>query len=247
MRNTKRSGLILAMAGLLAIGAGAATPSLVFFTQDFSPFSYLENGKVAGPGADIIELVCRTMKVDFSFGLYPWNRAVTETQAGKANGLFFLGKSAERETWLDFSAPLVNTEYGVFVSNANPLVFKSPKDLEKLVVGVYGPSNTLTSLEAAIKGLDVKVDMTPDDIEAFKKLGVGRIDAVYSNHDVGLSLIKKLKLTSVRYAGTHKPMQYYIALTKATDKTLSKAFFDTLAELEKKGEIKKILARYGMN
>jgi polar amino acid transport system substrate-binding protein len=246
MNTGKKGGLAIVLAFALSAWVGAATPQLVFYTQDFSPFSYMENGKVAGPGVEIITLVCQTMKVECAFGLYPWSRAVSETQDGKANGLFFLGKSADREAWLDFSDPLINTEYGVFVAKDNQLDFQSPKDLVNLTVGVYGPSNTSTSLQAAVKDLAVKVDMTPDDVAAFQKLEIERIDAVYSNHDVGLSLIKGLKLTNVRYAGTHKTLQYYIALTKATDKVLSKAFFDALAELEKKGEIRKILAKYGM-
>ena len=57
-------------------------------------------------------------------------------------------------------------------------------------------------------------------------------------------LIKELKADNIKYAGTHKKLQYYIAITKKTDKNLSVKFFETLANLQKKGEIKKILDKY---
>jgi polar amino acid transport system substrate-binding protein len=142
----------------------------------------------------------------------------------------------------------LNSEYGFYVRNDNPLKFKHPSDVKGYTVGVYGPSNTsffLEKIKTEIK--DLTIDMTPDDIAAFKKLSLGRVTAVYSNRDVGNDLIAKLGLTNLRYAGVHTKLKYYIGFSqKFTDKKLVDQFNQTFRSLHKHGVIQEILAKYKM-
>ena len=226
--------------------AGAA--ELKFNTQDFAPFNYELGGVVSGPGADIIRRICSDIKIDCSFHLLPWARAQEEVKNGVAQGLFMIGWNEERAQWLYFSPPVLNSEYGFYVRNDNPLKFKHPSDVKGYTVGVYGPSNTsffLEKIKTEIK--DLTIDMTPDDIAAFKKLSLGRVTAVYSNRDVGNDLIAKLGLTNLRYAGVHTKLKYYIGFSqKFTDKKLVDQFNQTFRSLYKHGVIQEILAKYKM-
>jgi len=239
--------IVLFMPGICLTGF-AGNEKLVFDTQDFAPFSYMENKKISGPGADIIDLVCRNINVDYELRLLPWARAQDEIKCGQANALFLIGKNKEREKWLDFGPPIINTEYGFFTHKENKTIHKTSNDFANYTIGVYGPSNTATALLEAIKGVpDVKVEMTPDDIAAFKKLDAGRIGAVYSNIDVGNLMIKNLKLENIRHSLTHKKIRYYIGFSKEkTDKALTGKFYYKLIELQQNGEIAKILKKYDM-
>jgi len=68
---------------------------------------------------------------------------------------------------------------------------------------------------------DLTIDMTPDDLAAFKKLSLGRVRAVFSNRDVGHDVLRKLGITNVRYAGRQQTLKYYIGFSqKFTDKKL---------------------------
>jgi len=162
--------------------AGFATGAeLKFNTQDFAPFNYDASGIVSGPAADIIRRICSATKIDCSMQLLPWARAQDEVRNGKAHGIFVVGWNEEQSKWLYFSPPILNSEYGFFVRDDNPLRFKQNSDVKGYTVGVYGPSNTATALEkikAEIK--DLTIDMAPDNGAAFKKLSVSRIDAVFS-------------------------------------------------------------------
>jgi polar amino acid transport system substrate-binding protein len=226
-----------------AIGA-----DLKLNTQDFAPFNYEVNGVVSGPAADIIRRICSEAKINCSMHLLPWRRAQDEVANGTAHGLFVIGWNEERAKTLYFSPPILNTEYGFFVKSDNPLTFKQVADVKGYTVGVYGPSNTATSLErlkAEIK--DLTIDMTPDDEAAFKKLSLGRVDAVYSNKDVGYFLIGKLNINNIRYAGFHTGLKYYIGFSqKFTDKKLVDQFNATFRNLHKRGVIKEILAKHKM-
>jgi polar amino acid transport system substrate-binding protein len=101
------------------------------------------------------------------------------------------------------------------VHNDNPLQFKDVSDVKGYRVGVFGPSNTATSLEEIKAQIgDLTIEMRANDEAGFKKLALSRVDAVYSNRDVGNHLIAKLGLNNIRYAGMHRTLQYYIGFSQ---------------------------------
>lgn len=203
---------------------------------------------VSGPAADIIRTVCRDMEADCSFKLLPWPRAQKEVREGKAHGMFVIGWNKARAKWLHFSPPILNTEYGFFVRQDNPLQFKEVTDVKGYRVGVYGPSNTSRSLEKIKAQIqDLTIEMRANDEAGFKKLSLGRVDAVFSNRDVGLALIAKLGLKNLQYAGAQRILQYYIGFSQQyADKQLVERFNATFRDLHKRGEIHKILGKYHM-
>ena len=245
-RITCRLGLVFTI--LLACAGPVTATELIFNTQDFAPFNYEVNGVVSGPAADVIRRVCAEMKIDCPMRLLPWRRAQQEVEEGKAHGMFVIGWNAERAKVLYFSPPIVNTEYGFFVRDDNPLTFTRDADVKGYLVGVFGPSNTATAL-AKIKADigDLTVDMTPDDEAAFRKLSLGRVQAVFSNRDVGFDLMKKLGIANVRYAGRQQTLKYFVGFSqKFTDKKLVDQFNATYRALHKQGVIQEILGRYRM-
>lgn len=225
-----------------------AQNTLVFNSQEFSPFIYTQGGKPAGPGADIIATACKNAGIQYQINFYPWTRSVKEAEDGKVNGLLLLAKNKEREAWLDFSVPLIDTEYGFFVVKTDNTKYSTDfKEFAGKTIGVYGPSNTATSLEAFAKTVEIKTDMTVDDESAFKKLNAGRYEGVYSNKDVGLALVKSLSLNNVKYAGKQKPLVYYISLTKKTNPELRKKFLDEVTKMKADGTLNKILSKYSIH
>ena len=240
---------MVTLIGMCLILAGRVHGTeLRFNTQDFAPFNYAIEGAVSGPAVDIIRAVCNDMQITCSFKLLSWRRAQEEVREGKANGMFVIGWNEERAKWLYFSPPILNTEYGFFVRNDNPLQFKDVSDVKGYRVGVYGPSNTSKSLEKIHAQVpDMTIDMRPDDEAGFKKLALGRVKAVYSNRDVGNHLIAKLGLNNIRYAGMQRTLKYYIGFSQEhTEKTLVEQFNASFRNLYKRGEIQKILGRYTM-
>lgn len=249
----KKTGRLLALM-LCLTSAQSWSQELKFTTQDFPPFSYNINGAVAGPAVDIIRRVCAEMNTKCNFRLLPWARAQKEVKIGKANGMFVIGWNERRAKWVDFTPPIMNTEYGFFVRHDNPLKFKKSAGIAGYKIGVYGPSNTSNSLgkirkKMVAEGLTpITVDMRPDDESGFKKLALGRINAVFSNRDVGLALIAKLGLTDkIRYSGAQRKLKYYIGFSKAhNDKKIVETFIAAYRKLHESGDVKKILDKHSM-
>lgn len=230
-------------------GGDSAAGELKFVTQEFAPFHYSEGKNVAGPGAEIVRLVCGKMNANCSIRSYPWTRAQKMVREGKANAMFLIGKNKTREEWLWFSHPILQTEYGFFVQKDNPLQFKKADDVKGLKVAVFGPSNTSKSLDKIkLEIKDLIIDMTVNDEPGFRKLPRGRVDAVYSNKDVGFALISRLELKGIRYAGMHRELEYFVGFSKQyNDRQTVDAFNEAFMELYKSGTVLEILDRYKMN
>ena len=251
----KRNGIGRLLALVLCIVSTQTwSQELKFTTQDFPPFSYRINGAVSGPAVDIIRRVCTEMNAQCSFRLLPWARAQKEVRNGDANGMFVIGWNERRAEWVHFSPPIMKTEYGFFVNSDNALKYTDPSNIEGYKVGVYGPSNTSNSVDRlrarmAEDGLDaIVIDMRPDDESGFKKLAAGRLDAVFSNRDVGLALIAKLGLMDkIRYSGPQRTLNYYVGFSMAhNEQDVLQAFDAAYRKLHKSGEVKEILDKHSM-
>jgi polar amino acid transport system substrate-binding protein len=197
---------------------------------------------VAGPATDIVMAVCTAANIECTVRLLPWLRAQNEVKQGKADGLFVIGRNKEREKWLTFSPPVFRAEYGFFVRVDNPLCYRQPSDLRGYVIGVYGPSNTSKTLKRLQQEKNgFTIDMRPDDESGFQKLAVGRVDAVFSNRDVGLALLGKLGLRNIHYAGPSYLLFYYIGFRKHADRQLVDKFNNALRNLQRDDVIQKII------
>jgi len=240
---------LLSLLGIFIMALNCQSKELILDTQDFAPYSYLENGQVSGPAASIIKQVSAEMNTACELRLQSWTRAQYNVRNGKANGLFVLAKTKEREEWLYFSLPIFQAEYGIFVRESDTMKFTDVSQLKGYLVGVYGPSNTSRQLELINDNEpEIKIDMRPDDVAGFKKLFHGRNDAVFSNKDVGWMIVKKHKLKGIRYAGAYKKTLYYVGFSKKlTDEKTVKAFNATYIKLYKNGTIKTILHTYDMS
>jgi len=233
---------------ILITAVSAFADELIFNTQEFKPFSYQDSGNNLGVGVEIVQSVCKKAGLDCKLNFYPWTRAQKGVEEGQADGLFILAKTPEREKWLTFTESLIESEYALFVPKDDTKNYSSAKEFTGKKIGVYGPSGTSASLEkmaAEVEG--ITIDQSVDDIAAFKKLNIKRVDAAYSNKDVGLMLIKDLTLDQVKYAFGHKKIVYYIAFNKNSAKQPAiDKFLKGVADFKKSGELKKLLDKYHM-
>ncbi len=229
--------------------AAIAKLNIIFTTQDFYPFSYKQNGKVLGPGAEIIRTICNKINAECTITLHPWRRSIAMIKKGQTQSVFLVGKNKEREKWLAFSPAVVSTEYGFFECTESPLKYKNIQSLSGKTIGVYGPSNTSYQLKKTTRPIEkeVSIDLTPDDLTQFRKLSRCRVDAVYSNRDVGMAVIQGLKVQNVRYVVTDKKLNYYFAFSKKhTPAVFIRQFNAQLDKMKKSGELKNILDKYKM-
>ncbi|WP_108652790.1 substrate-binding periplasmic protein [Dongshaea marina] len=220
---------------------------LSFVTQNFAPFSYEIGDKPAGPAVDIVNAAC--MKADIKCEIYvmDWPKAQSRVYSGLSDGLFLIGKNKLREKLLYISQPIIKTEYGFFVKKSSSFNYTNDTDMSGLRVGVYGPSNTSLSLERLNKENKFKVEVYPHDEFAFLRLAAGKLDAVYSNRDVGYALISKMAISNIRYAGSQRSLFYHIGLSREfVDEKVAAQYMQAVSDIKSSGKISRILSKYTM-
>ncbi|WP_185817655.1 substrate-binding periplasmic protein [Shewanella atlantica] len=244
------------MANLLMAAQGTAEGAeLKFVTHDFPPFSHESGGTLSGAAIDIVRQTCSEIEISCPIELLPWKRSQFKVKRGQAQAMFVIGWNNKRDQWLTFSPPLLKTQYGFFVNRTNPLDYQSLSDLAGAKVGVLESSNTSDHLKK-IRQQMIELNLDPITIQGihdnklvFKMLdNEGRnIEMIYSNRDVGNTVIAQYDLQNIRYAGPNEELYYYIGFgRKHADKDLVGRFNRGFIKLQQTGVIQSILAEYNL-
>ncbi|MCP4747327.1 MAG: transporter substrate-binding domain-containing protein [Desulfobacteraceae bacterium] len=223
---------------------------LKFNTQDFSPFSYENNGIASGPGSDIIREICTEARFDCKITFKNWAVAQQEVKTGKADGLFVIGWNAARTKWLYYTEPMIKAEYGFFTRKNSAFRYKELSNLTGATIVTSGPSNTSKTLKRVRAQLNNQFSILiyPNYQSAFKKISQDTtINAIYSDKDSGKSYIARLGLRNLEYAGKHKDLYYYAGISKKLDRQVVDRFNAAFRKLQNKGTIREILGRYAMS
>ncbi len=222
--------------------------TIIFNTQEFAPFNFSQNGKITGPVKDVIDIVCATMNINCTFKSLPWPRSQKEVRTGEAHALFSIGKNIARKKWLHYSLPVVKTEYGFFTNTKSLSSITTLNELSDKTVGVYGPSNTYSTLQSIQNDVPtMDIDLRHDSESGFKKLSRNRVDAVFSNRFVGEFIINKNALSNLQYSYKFKELRYYIGFNKSFfDVRFINEFNEHILKLYKNQTIQLILKKYNM-
>ncbi len=233
----------------------AQAAELKFVTHNFPPFSYIKGEALSGAAIDIVRQACDDTDISCSIELLPWKRSQFKVKRGLVQAMLVIGWNNKRAQWLTFSPPLLKTQYGFFVNSSNPLNYSSLSDLAGARVGVLESSNTSEHLKK-IRQQMIEANLEPitiqeihDNTQVFKMLNnEGRnIEMIYSNRDVGNTLIAQGNFNNVRYAGSNEELYYYIGYgRKHADKEVVDRFNMSLQRLQRSGVIQSILAGYNL-
>lgn len=233
-------------------------PILILNTQDFPPLQYRLRpfgSKLYGPVPEAIRAACIVAELTCILRLYDdWGEAQRLVKRHLAHGMFLIGWNAERAKFLRRSIKITDAEYGFFVKQGDPLNFRDIADLDGYSIGVYAPSNvsrTLQNIRLALQaqGQGISVTETRDDKPLFHRLPKegSAMDAVFSNKDSGMTVIKGEGIDGLRYTGPYKTLQYYIGFSKhLVDASLVKRFNQAFKQLEEDGTVRQIYANAGL-
>jgi polar amino acid transport system substrate-binding protein len=241
---------VMIFACLLSVGTASAG-ELKFDTEDFPPFNYESEGKVAGPARDLIEKICTIMGRQCSYELLPFRRVIENAQNGEVDGIFSVGKSSEREAFLLYSEPIIKTGYGFFVLADDSIAYSGIADLKDYKFVTYGPSSLATTLQDALHPIGgPPLEFEVKLVTAFRKLAAHRYGdkaVVYANKDVGMSILKSENIQGLRYLGDERPIYYYVGFSR---KRITEAFVQNfngeVDKLRTSGDLKNLFSKYAL-
>ena len=96
---------------LLLVHATGHAQSIKGVTEETS-YSYLQNGKVAGPASEVVEATLQRAGLnDYSLALYPWARAYDMAQQEENVLIYLIARTPERESLFKWVGEIMRIDY----------------------------------------------------------------------------------------------------------------------------------------
>ncbi len=217
---------------------------VVFVFEVYPPYEYRENGRLVGTDVNLIREVCRRLDLRPVFRELPWSRALAEVKSGKADAIFSLVRTAEREQFLYYPEEYLSFEQFIFLARRDdPISVAGPSDLRGKRIGVctgysYDPAfDADTSFER---------EESLNDEQQLRKLAGGRMDLAIMNRQVFHYTARKLGMTVLFQVMPYEletRHHMYVAFSKArgeSGRTLAEQFSRTLKAMKGEGVFQEI-------
>ncbi|MGB2879723.1 MAG: transporter substrate-binding domain-containing protein, partial [Candidatus Omnitrophota bacterium] len=165
--------------------------------EELPPFSFYLNGAPAGFSVDLTRVLSVTIGREINIKLMPWDKCISELRSGKIDGIIGIPVYKQREEYMDYSLPVAEVEYAIFVEKTNTYV-TSLKSLEGTLVAVHKESLAVDTVSA---NKNITMVQTETFMEALDKLQNREVTAVIAEKDVILYYIHQENVKDLKIAG----------------------------------------------
>lgn len=254
IRRSKSRHFLVTLVLLLAVCAQvkADTALRLFFSDPWSP--YIESGATdescgGGVWIDLIDAIFA--QVDGYYvvcGFKPWARVLEDARQGFSDGVILLGKTPERESYLEYVNYLSRQRVVVWYSAERfpeGLNWKTMSDFEGLQIGKIRKSINGREFEKAVdEGIPLNIYETTQELQLYKMILAGRIDVAAIPELVAINTIGK-NGWSGKFKKMDKPMAenliYFAFSKKSPARKLVPQINDIIRRMRMSGEIDRIL------
>ncbi len=250
-------GSLLFVALLALAGWNDVLAEDILFVNDsatYCPYTLCDGGK-NGFVVDIVDAIYKSAGYNVKIVNVPWNRAILMVRTGHANGILGILKGSA-PNFIYPKTEVASYTPAVFSLKANPWEFTGVDSLKEVHLGLvqnYDNGSFDPALERYLASDPSNVAYISNEQplqHLFMMIEANHTDATIDDSFVGTYLLQKMgkqklfKLTPYPV----KPVPAYIGFNNKDQKSQRLAdVFDTgLAKLRKTGELKSILANYGL-
>lgn len=193
-----RTLLALLLFLMASAGSWAAETPMSLICDIWPPYQIQEKTKIVGFSAKLVTEVLKRMNVPImGITAYPWKRALTMMERGKADALFSANYDQARTAFAHYpKEPLISTPWVLWVKKNNGLSFKTLTDLKGKHVGIVR-GYIYTPLFWDYIRQNAHPEMVTDDETNFKKLNIGRIDYTVAELGNGNHIVKSMNLNNI--------------------------------------------------
>ncbi len=164
---------------------------------EFAPFEFIDNRRYQGMASDYVRLLNQRLNIDMK--VVPnlsWDEVIQKAKAGEIDVLPAVGKTDERQTYLNFTEPYLQFHRVIVTRNDSSFILDL-QDLKTLKVGVQKDSSHHGFL---LEHSDIQAQ-TFDSLEAsLMALSGGHIDAFVGNVASTSYWIRKRNLSNLKIA-----------------------------------------------
>jgi polar amino acid transport system substrate-binding protein len=234
--------LLMLLSGVNALPAHA----LQMLTEDYPPYSYMENKTLVGISTEIVVEMGRRANVPMTFTIMPWPQAYDQTQMKVGTCLFSTARLENRERIFKWVGPLASNEWGLFAKTA----FKDPiarlEDARPYRIGgVTNDAKVIWLRENALTNIvTVNEDKLIPGMLTLDRKKLDAVDLWVTGIHAEKFIVAKSKVKDVKLVLKIKEEPLWLACHPSLPDATIKALSNALAAMHKDGTQKKILEAY---
>ena len=247
------AGLIFSLLLLLKQPAASAE-TLTLLADEWFPINANSKSELQGFGIDFLKEIFKKKNIVIDYKITPWERSLAEVEKGKADCV--IGAYKEDAPGFIFpEEPIIRDQQGVFSLKSVPVEYKNLDSLLTLQVGLvssYSYGQEIDDFLVLHKGAGFAQYAVGDKPlqTNIKKLIAGRINAIIESKIVMNATLAQLKLDDKveMLSSMGGITDIYIACSpvRETSKKYVQIWDEGMRALKASGEMKTILARYGL-
>ena len=235
--------ILLAHSKIVTANEQREKPLLFLGNHNLPPMIYKQRDqeKHVGIVVDIAEAISKKMRRPVRFEYMDWTEAQQLVLEGKADALFQINPTDARRDKFDFSGPLLESKFSIFVPYEKENIF-SINGLRGLKVGVEekGAPIEYITRESSIESVIIS-----DVVIGFKLLADKKIDAVVVDQWVGAYVIAENHLNGIRIAGEPIAESISAIAVKKGNTNLLAEIDQALNEIKRDGNIQEHFSKMG--
>jgi polar amino acid transport system substrate-binding protein len=247
-KSSVAAGLLLA-----AVAAHGQPREMRFVTEALPPYSYVADGKAAGPMVDVLQAACARLAWRCPVEILPWRRALRIAQAGEVEGMFaIVTPPMTARPRFHVSPAVVEGRYVLWARGGEALRFNGDaRLLAGRSVGVYGPSGAQDALKELLDGVPgAQAQVETENGIVLRKLVAGRYGEdglALVNEGAAWHLIREDGIAGLQVVGVVKTFGYAFGLNRErVDPAVAAAFAKVLHEMCRSGRTAELLKPHGL-
>ena len=211
-------------------------------TISWPPFEFLdEDGEYRGITADVLRLVTERTGLGFELAMKPWSESLQMLKDGKLDVGPGIGKTLEREKYLLYTEPYVNSSYAIYAKEGRADI-STEKDFSGKTIAVEEGYMFHEYLEK--NHPDANLFLANDTLGALKAVIKGEADAYIGTMPVASYIIQQNLLSGIELVGyfEDKPFSLYMATNK--EHSVLRDILDKGLDSISDDEMNEIMERY---
>ncbi len=239
----KKLFLLLSMVFMFA-ACGGSKPAeekvyVIGTNAEYPPFESVQDGKIVGIDADIIEEAAKRMGIKVKWNDMTFDGLIPALQTKKVDAVIAgMSITPEREKAVNFSVPYLTSNVSIITNNIKPI-----KDINDLENKKYGVELGTTKEAVARKIPGAEVIPFSSTTGALVALKTGKVDGMVLDESVSSKYVEKNP--ELIFVGTLKGEPKAIAFNKE-DTELPAKFSKVIEEMLNDGTIDKLREKYGI-
>lgn len=190
--------LLTFLFSFIVSNSNAEMEKIELICDEWPPYQIVENDQVSGFSTKVVKTVFERMKVSVkSIKAYPWKRAITMIEKGKADALFSANYTEERTKFAFYpDEKIVNSPWVMWIREEDELKFESFNDLLGKKVGLVRGYSYTPELWNFVKKHNIYEEVTNDE-QNFRILNAGRVDYITAELGNGIFIVKNTGLNKI--------------------------------------------------